>query len=80
MKTVDQLLDQAKRLKQEELLRLAAKLEEYASALAAKSAPSEKGRYTRTLALSGTGHADRSDVSSSKGKHLAEVYAPRRDG
>ena len=34
--------------------------------------------YARSLALAGTAHSDYTDVSSHKGKHLAEVYAPRR--
>jgi hypothetical protein len=82
MGTVDELFDEAKRLKPEELLRLAARLDEHVSSVAAELAPSEKekGRYARTLALSGTGHADWSDVSARKGKHLADTYAARRDG
>ncbi len=33
--------------------------------------------YARTLALAGTAHSNWTDVSSHKGKHLAEVYATR---
>ena len=39
-----------------------------------------KVSYARSLALAGTAHSDYVDVSSHKGKHLAEVYAPRREG
>jgi hypothetical protein len=31
------------------------------------------------LALAGTGHGDFTDVSSHKGKHLAEAYGPKDD-
>jgi hypothetical protein len=80
MKTEDELFEQAKRLKRAELLRLAHRLDEYASSLTVEGAVSEKGPYARTLALSGAGRGDSSDVSSNKGKHLAEAYAPRRGG
>jgi hypothetical protein len=76
METADKLFEQAKRLKPEELLKLVVRLEEH---LASMDETSDKSRsFARMLALSGIGHSDWSDVSSHKGKHLAEVYAPRR--
>jgi len=36
-----------------------------------------KGPYAQTLAAAGIGHTDFPDVSSNKGKHLAEAYAPK---
>ena len=76
MESADKLFEQAKRLKPEELSKLVSLLEEF---LASVELSSDKTRsYTRTLALSGTAQSDWSDVSSNKGKHLAEVYATRR--
>jgi hypothetical protein len=80
MKIEDELFEQAKRLKRAELLRLAHRLDDYACSLIIEGTAAEKGPYTRTLTLSGAGHGDSSDVSSSKGKDLAEAYAPRRGG
>ena len=75
MESADKLFEQAKRLKPEELSRLVSRLEQF---LASVELSSDKARsYTRMLALSGTAHSDWSDVSSHKGKHLAEVYATR---
>jgi hypothetical protein len=79
MKRVDELFDQAKELRPEELLRLASRLDEYASSLAVQSSSAENGRYARSLALAGIGHADWSDVSSNKGKYLSQAYARRSD-
>jgi len=76
METADKLFERAKHLKPEELLKLMVRLEEH---LASIEESSDKSRsFARMLALSGIGHSDWSDVSSHKGKHLAEVYAPRR--
>jgi len=75
MESADKLFELAKHLKPEELSRLVSLLEEH---LASVELSLDKARsYTRTLALSGTAHSDWTDVSSQKGKHLAEVYATR---
>ena len=79
MKTADELFDEAKQLKQDELLQLATRIEEYASAITVKSPASDKGPYALTLSLAGIGKDDWADVSSDKGKHLADVYSLRRD-
>jgi hypothetical protein len=79
MESADKLFERAKRLKPEELSELVARLDEYLSAPAEESTKSARS-YARSLALSGTGDADRTDVSSHKGRHLAEVFASRREG
>jgi hypothetical protein len=76
METAYKLFEHAKRLKREELSELVMLLEEYLTSVE-KSSDGTRS-YTRTLALSGTAHSDWRDVSSQKGKHLAEVYATRR--
>ena len=38
-----------------------------------------EGPYAHSLALAGTAHADYTDVSADKYKHLAEAYADRAD-
>jgi hypothetical protein len=76
MESVDELFEQAKRLKPEELSKLVVRLEEHLASIEENSHKSRS--FARMLALSGIGHSDWSDVSSHKGKHLAEVYATRR--
>jgi hypothetical protein len=44
-----------------------------------RSRKRSKPSYAHTLALAGTAHSGWTDVSSHKGKHLAEVYAPRHE-
>jgi hypothetical protein len=76
VESVDELFEQAKCLQPEELSRLVLLLEEH---LAANEGSSHKSRsFAQLLDLSGIGRSDWSDVSSHKGRHLAEVYAPRR--
>jgi hypothetical protein len=79
MESADKLFERAKRLKPEELSELVARLDEYQSAPAEERTKSARS-YVRSLALSGTGDADQTDVSSHRGRHLAEVYASRREG
>jgi hypothetical protein len=77
MQKVDKLFEQAKQLQPEELSKLVSLLEEH---LASVELSSNKARsFARMLALSGIGRSDWSDVSSHKGKHLAEIYAPRQE-
>ena len=79
MEPADKLFEKAKRLKPEELSRLVARLDEYL--LSSPSDESSKGAraYVRSLALSGTADADWTDVSSHKGRHLAEAYGSRHE-
>lgn len=80
MESADKLFERAKRLKPEELSDLVARLDEYLSSSPSDESSKSTQSYARSLALSGTGDADRSDVSSHKGRYLAEVYASRREG
>jgi hypothetical protein len=80
MESADKLFERAKRLKPEELSELVERLDEYLSASASDESSKSAGSYARSLALSGTGDADWTDVSSHKGRHLAEVYASKREG
>ena len=97
MRSVDDILRRAKRLKRGELSRLVKQLDDHLlstanghRAVRKRRARKEQARYTRsrkrskpsyahTLALAGTAHSGWTDVSSHKGKHLAEVYAPRHE-
>ena len=80
MESADKLFEKAKRLKPEELSELITRLDEYL--LSSASDESSKGArsYVRSLALSGTADADWTDVSSHKGRHLAEAYGSRHEG
>jgi hypothetical protein len=80
MESADKLFERAKRLKPEELSELVARLDEYLSSSASDESSKSARSYARSLALSGAGDADWTDVSSHKGHHLAEVYASRREG
>lgn len=72
MRTVDEILKDAKQLSPQERRRLR---EELAKLDVAEEA---EGPYASLLALAGTGHTGFLDVSTSKGKHLAQTYAPKR--
>ena len=78
MRSLDDIFQRAKRLKREELSRLMGKLDEFLSATADEKRAPESGPYSRTLALSGAARSAAADVSSHKGKHLADAYASRR--
>jgi hypothetical protein len=76
MQSVQEILEVAKQLPASERRRLVDRLEE---TLAEEGdAPAQEG-IDMFLALTGTGHAEHTDVSSQKGKHLAEVYAASAD-
>ena len=70
--TVQEILDVAKQLPASERRRLVHEIEERLAA--ENDEPAHEG-IDMFLALAGTGHSEHTDVSSSKGKHLAEVYA-----
>ena len=85
MRTADEIFEEAKRLPNNELRRLRAKLADLEET---PSPPAEnepaggdvpRGRYARLLAMSGTARSDFTDVSRHKGKHLAEAYATKRE-
>ena len=78
MQAVQKLFERAKHLSPDQLSELAARIEDYLSSLGLKKRSTRS--YARSLALSGTADSDWADVSSHKGRHLAEVYAARREG
>ncbi len=80
MESADKLFERAKRLKPEELSDLVARLDEYLSSSASDETSNIARSYTRSLALSGTADATWTDVSSHKGRHLAEVYGSGHEG
>jgi hypothetical protein len=74
-KTLEEILAQARRLPEDQRQRLIADLQ------ADKGArPSESHRQNTMkcwLARAGSGHADVTDISSSKNKYLAEIFATK---
>ena len=80
MESADKLFEKAKRLKPEELSELVARLDEYLLSSASDESSKGERSYAGSLALSGTADADWTDVSSHKGRHLAEVYGSRHEG
>jgi hypothetical protein len=103
MRTLDDILRHAKRLKREELSRLIRQLDAHLSSTtngrgedgrssqmhrsarpqsrrSSTAKKRSKTSYAGLLALSGIAGSGSSDVSSNKGKYLAEAYMPRRDG
>lgn len=73
--SLDEILEQARRLPEEEQRRLVADLQ------ADQSAPPSEGRrqkaMKRWLSRAGTGHADVADISSRKNEYLAEDSATK---
>jgi hypothetical protein len=80
MRTVEELLEQAKRLppqaRRELKDRLEESLEEEERPAAEKA---DEGPYASLLRMAGTAHSKSPDVSVNKNKHLAEIYAGERD-
>ena len=79
VRKVDEILESAKRLSAKERQELLDRLEEAVEREQENGSGGQgaKGPYARTLAAAGIGHTDFPDVSSNKGKHLAEAYAPK---
>jgi hypothetical protein len=73
--TLEEILDQARLLSEEERQRLVADLQ--ANAGRAPSEDSRRAAMRRWLARAGTGHADVDDISSKKSRYLAEIYATK---
>jgi hypothetical protein len=80
MRTVDDFLEEAKRLpplaRRELRDRLAESLEEEERPDA--EGP-EEGPYASLLRSAGSAHALAPDVARNKNKHLAEIYAPKHN-
>jgi hypothetical protein len=79
MRTVSELLEQAKRLPPHARRELRDKLDE---SLEEEDRPAEEmpleGPYASLLRSAGTAHSLFPDVSRNKNKHLAEIYAGKR--
>jgi hypothetical protein len=75
LKTLEEILAQARRLPEEQRRRLVADLQADKNA-----SPTESRRQhamKRWLARAGSGHADVTNISSSKNEYLAEIYATK---
>ena len=87
MQTVNEIVEEAKRLPASERRRLIHEIEsslelEKDQEVAPKQPPlgAPSGlRYAQTLALTGSLHSDYRDVSGDKHKHLAEIYADNHE-
>ncbi len=80
MRTLDEILEQAKRLPPRERRLLIDELEESLPAEGTEEAePAWLAAMDAFLALGGTAHSDYTDVSSDKYKHLAEIYADKHE-
>lgn len=76
MQTLEQILEAARRLPEDDQKRLVEELQDNG-----QEAPSDDRRRAamqRWLAQAGTLHSDFTDVSTDKYKHLADVYADER--
>jgi hypothetical protein len=78
MRTVDDLLEKARRLPPKARRELRDKLDESLSSRGVDSEPEEEGPYAALLDLAGTAHAKDNDVARNKNMHLAHIYASRR--
>jgi hypothetical protein len=79
MHSVEEFIEQARRLSPQDRRRLIEALEELLAEELGAEQPSLEGPYARSLALAGTVQTDFPDVSADKYKHLAEAYADRDD-
>lgn len=79
MQTVEEIIEQARRLSRQDRQRLIEKLEDLLGEEQGTAPVLPEGPYARSLALAGTVHTDYTDVSTDKYKHLAEAYADRDD-
>lgn len=80
MRTVDDLLEQAKRLPPQARKELRDKLDESLQDGERPAAgAADEGPYASLLAIAGTAHSKYPDVSVHKNKHLAEIHAGKPD-
>ena len=86
MHTVNEIVEEAKRLPVPERRRLIHEIESSLELESQKTAPKRPPsvatagpRYAQTLALAGSLHSDYRDVASDKYKHLAEIYADKHE-
>ena len=79
MRTVDDLLEQAKRLPPQARKELRDKLDEsLGSEVRPAAGEGEEGRYASLLKMAGSAHSLFPDVARHKNRHLADVYAAKR--
>ncbi|MCC6809829.1 MAG: hypothetical protein IT381_20540 [Deltaproteobacteria bacterium] len=75
--TTKQIIEQAKRLPARERIRVVRALERSLAKQAKLAAPRKRAaktkRYKRSLELAGTAHADVTDLSTDKYKHVADA-------
>ena len=76
MRTVEQILESAKRLPVEDRLRLLEGPEASLVEDEPKPSPPRDRAYANSLALAGSLHTDSSDVSSDKYKYLTDACRP----
>jgi hypothetical protein len=82
MRTVEDLVEQARHLPANERRRLLAELEELLDEQEAdqeEASQSGSSRYVRTLALAGTMHSDFTDLSTDKYRHVAAAALDKGD-
>ena len=79
MQTVEEIIEQARRLSPQDRQRLVEQLEELSREEQTTASVLPGGPYAHSLAQAGTAHTDYTDVSTDKYKHLAEAYADRDD-
>ena len=80
MRTVDEILEQAKRLPAEDRRKLIDALREDVSDEQTDREEEAKrlAAFDRFLSRAGTGHSEYTDVARDKYKHLGDVYADKR--
>ena len=76
MRTVDELLEQAKRLPSQARRELRDRLDESLEEEPAEKA--DEGPYASLLKSAGGAHSLSPDVARNKNKHLADIYAGKR--
>lgn len=76
MATIDELLEQAKRLTPRQRRELRDRLAE--SLKEGECPATGEGPYASLLRSAGSGHAVAPDIARRKSKHLAEIYATKR--
>ena len=79
MQTVEKIIEQARHLSPQDRQRLVEQLEDLSGEEQTTVPVRPEDPYAHSLELAGTAHADCTDVSTDKYKHLAEAYADRAD-
>ncbi len=80
MRMVDDLLEQARRLPLQARRELRDRLDESLEEERPDEEKADEGPYASLLRSAGTAHSLAPDVARNKNKHLAEIYAGKRNG